>query len=33
VVGDRELYSAAAELTKIMGYKNPDRFLLRSRRR
>jgi len=26
LVGDRELYNTAAELTKIMGYKNPDRF-------
>jgi hypothetical protein len=26
LVGDRELYNTAAELTKIMGHKNPDRF-------
>lgn len=26
LVGDRELYNTATELTKIMGYKNPDRF-------
>jgi hypothetical protein len=26
LVGDRELYEMAAELTKIMGHKNPDRF-------
>lgn len=27
LVGDRELYNTATELTKIMGHKNPDRFL------
>lgn len=26
LVGDRELYNTAAELTKIMGHKNPDKF-------
>ena len=26
LVGDRELYNTAAELTRIMGHKNPDRF-------
>jgi hypothetical protein len=26
LVGDKELYETAAELTKIMGHKNPDRF-------
>ncbi|TGN76039.1 hypothetical protein EOW77_0032325 [Bradyrhizobium yuanmingense] len=26
LVGDAELYNTAAELTKIMGHKNPDRF-------
>lgn len=26
LVGDKELYNTAAELTKIMGHKNPDRF-------
>jgi hypothetical protein len=26
MVGDRELYSAATELTRIMEYKNPGRF-------
>ena len=26
LVGDRELYNTAAELTKIMGHKNPERF-------
>ena len=26
MVGDRELYNTAAELTRIMGHKNPDRF-------
>jgi hypothetical protein len=26
LVGDRELYNTAAELTKLMGHKNPDRF-------
>lgn len=26
LVGDREIYNTAAELTKIMGHKNPDRF-------
>jgi len=26
LVGDRELYNTAAELTKIVGHKNPDRF-------
>ena len=26
MVGDRELYNTAAELTKIMGHKNPERF-------
>jgi hypothetical protein len=26
MVGDRELYSTAAELTRIMGHKNPNRF-------
>jgi hypothetical protein len=26
LVSDRELYNTAAELTKIMGHKNPDRF-------
>lgn len=26
LVGDRELFNTAAELTKIMGHKNPDRF-------
>ena len=26
LVGDRELYNTATELTRIMGHKNPDRF-------
>ena len=26
LVGDRELYNTAAELTRIMGHKNPERF-------
>ena len=26
LVGDRELYNTAAELTRIMGHKNPGRF-------
>jgi len=26
LVGDRELYNSAAELTRIMGHKNPDKF-------
>lgn len=26
LVGDRELYNTAVEMTRIMGYKNPDRF-------
>jgi len=26
LVGDRELYNTAAELTRIMGHKNPDKF-------
>jgi hypothetical protein len=26
LVGDRELYNTAAELTRIMGHKNPNRF-------
>lgn len=26
LVGDRELYNTAEELTKIMGHRNPDRF-------
>lgn len=26
LVGDRELYNTAVELTRIMGHKNPDRF-------
>jgi hypothetical protein len=26
LVGDRELYNTASELTKIMGHKNPDQF-------
>lgn len=26
MVGDRELYNTAVELTRIMGHKNPDRF-------
>jgi len=26
LVGDKELYETASELTKIMGHKNPDRF-------
>jgi hypothetical protein len=26
LVGDRELYNTAAELARIMGHKNPDRF-------
>lgn len=26
LVGDRELYNTAIELTRIMGHKNPDRF-------
>jgi hypothetical protein len=26
LVGDRELYNTAAELTRIMGHRNPDRF-------
>lgn len=26
LVGDRELYNTASELTKIMGHKNPDKF-------
>jgi hypothetical protein len=26
MVGDRELYNTASELTRIMGHKNPDRF-------
>jgi hypothetical protein len=26
MVGDRELYNTAAELTRIMGHKNPNRF-------
>jgi hypothetical protein len=26
LVGDRELYNTAAELTRIMGHKNPDQF-------
>lgn len=26
LVGDRELYNTAAEVTRIMGHKNPDRF-------
>jgi len=26
MVGDRELYNTATELTRIMGHKNPDRF-------
>lgn len=26
LVGDRELYNTAAELAKIMGHRNPDRF-------
>jgi hypothetical protein len=26
IVGDKELYNAAAELTKISGHKNPDKF-------
>jgi hypothetical protein len=26
LVGDRELYNTAAELTKIMGHKNPNQF-------
>lgn len=26
LVSDRELYNTAVELTRIMGYKNPDRF-------
>jgi hypothetical protein len=26
LVGDRELYNTAAELVKIMGHKNPDKF-------
>src|SRR5205085_9188025 len=26
LVGDRELYNTASELTRIMGHKNPDRF-------
>jgi hypothetical protein len=26
MVGDRELYNTAAELTRIMGHKNPDKF-------
>ncbi|MDB5611335.1 MAG: putative exported protein of unknown function [Bradyrhizobium sp.] len=26
LVGDKELYNTAAELTRIMGHKNPDRF-------
>ena len=26
LVGDKELYETAAEITKIMGHKNPDRF-------
>jgi len=26
LVGDKELYNTAAELTKIMGHKNPDKF-------
>jgi hypothetical protein len=26
LVGDRELYNTAAELTRIMGHKNPDMF-------
>jgi hypothetical protein len=26
LVGDREIYNMATELTKIMGHKNPDRF-------
>ena len=26
LVGDSELYNTAAELTRIMGHKNPDRF-------
>lgn len=26
LVGDKELYNTAAELTRIMGHKNPGRF-------
>jgi hypothetical protein len=26
LVGDAQLYNTAAELTRIMGHKNPDRF-------
>lgn len=26
LVGDQELYNTAAEITKIMGFKNPDKF-------
>ena len=26
LVGDRELYNSAAELSRIMGYRNPDQF-------
>jgi len=26
LVGDKELYNTASELTKIMGHKNPDKF-------
>jgi hypothetical protein len=26
LVGDLQLYNTAAELTRIMGHKNPDRF-------
>jgi hypothetical protein len=26
LVGDRELYNSASDLTRIMGHKNPDRF-------